>query len=464
MWRPYCVDEHFRSCHPSPMSIPKIMRSLPFLLFAMHGLYAGDWPQWRGPSSNGISDESGLPVRWGTADHVKWKVSLAGLGASSPIVSGDRVFVTSQEGIVPVLQGLQPLLARDDDDLARQENPIGGRQNKASDAKGEVSLIVEAFRTSDGTRLWKYSARATGEFPQLHEKHNLATPTPVTDGKLVFAWFGTGQLFALGMDGRPIWSRHLGTEYASFKTPWGHGGSPTLYKDILILLCDHAESSFLIAFDKATGKERWKVDRGKGQISHSTPLVVKGPETDELIINSSERIDAYDPQNGQFLWHAGSQRQTPIPTPVFHQGIIYLSRGYRNSDFLAIRPGGKGDVTQSNILWRASSGASYVPSILYYDGLLYVTNEVGIVTCADAESGKTVWKQRLGGIFFASPVAGDGKVYMVGETGETIVLRAGRTAEILAKNDLDERMLASPAISNRNIFLRSDGTLFCIGD
>jgi outer membrane protein assembly factor BamB len=446
------------------MNTSKIVRSLPFLLFAMQILYAGDWPQWRGPSSNGISDESGLPVHWGAADRIKWKAALAGLGASSPIVSGDRVFVTSQEGIVPVLQGLQPLLARDDDDLARQENPIGGRQSKAGDAKGEVSLIVEAFRRSNGARLWKYSAKATGEFPQLHEKHNLATPTPVTDGKLVFAWFGTGQLFALDMDGRPVWNRHLGTEYASFKTPWGHGGSPTLYKDTLILLCDHAESSFLIALDKATGKERWKVDRGKGKISHSTPLVVQGPKTDELIINSSERIDAYDPQNGQFLWHAGTQRQTPIPTPVFHQGIIYLSRGYRNSDFLAMRPGGKGDVSQSNILWRASSGASYVPSILYYDGLLYVTNEVGIVTCADAEDGKTLWKQRLGGIYFASPVAGDGKVYMVGETGETIVLRAGRTAEILAKNDLDERMLASPAIANRNIFLRSDGTLFCIGD
>ena len=144
--------------------------------------------------------------------------------------------------------------------------------------------------------------------------------------------------------------------------------------------------------------------------------------------------------------------------------MIYLSRGYRNSDFLALRPGGKGDVSETNILWHAPGGASYVPSILYYDGLLYVTNEVGIVTCADAETGKTVWRQRLGGIFFASPVAADGKIYMVSETGETFVLRAGRTAEILSKNELDERMLASPAISDGHLFLRSDGTLFCVGD
>jgi outer membrane protein assembly factor BamB len=435
-----------------------------FLFLLLPEMYAGDWPQWRGPSGNAISDESGLPLRWSAGEHIKWKATLSGLGTSSPIVWGERVFVTSQQGIAPVSTGMQPLLARDSEDLASRENPIGGRSAKKEDSKGEVSLIVEAFRKSDGNRLWKYTTRATGEFPQLHEKHNLATPTPVTDGKLVYAWFGNGQVVALDMDGRAVWSRNLATEYGSFNTPWGHGGSPTLYRDLLILLCDHSGISYLLALDKATGKERWKVDRGKGHISHSTPLVVQGPEKDELIVNSSERIDAYDPLTGEFLWHAGSQRQTPIPTPVFHKGIIYLSRGYRNSDFLAIRPGGRGDVSEKNILWREPSGASYVPSILYYEGLLYVTNEVGILTCADAETGKPVWRQRLGGIFFASPVAGDGKIYMVSETGETFVLRAGRNAEILAKNELDERMLASPAISNGHLFLRSDGTLFCIGD
>jgi outer membrane protein assembly factor BamB len=442
-----------------------VMRLFVFLLLILSSLgYAGDWPQWRGPSSNGISDELGLPVRWSAGEHIKWKVSLAGFGASSPIVSGNHVFVTSQIGIVPAAQGMQPLLARDDQDLAGHENPIGGRRNRPDDSKGAVTLVVEAFQKSDGVRLWKYSVRATGEFPQLHEKHNLATPTPATDGKLVCAWFGNGQLVALDMNGQVVWSRHLGIEYSSFITPWGHGGSPTLYKDLLILLCDHAESSYILALDKATGKERWKVDRGKGRISHSTPVVVPLPERDELIVNSSERIDAFNPQNGELLRFAGSQRQTPIPSPVFDKGVIYLSRGYRNSDFLALGPGGKGDVTKTNILWSASGGASYVPSILFYEGLIYVTNEVGIVTCADAGNGKTVWRQRLGGIFFASPVAGDGKIYMVSETGETFVLRAGRTAEILSKNELDERILASPAISNGHIFLRSDGTLFCIGD
>jgi outer membrane protein assembly factor BamB len=427
-------------------------------------LPAGDWPQWRGPSGNGVSGDTGLPVHWSAAEHVAWKVALAGLGASSPIVVGDKVFVTSQKGAIPPGQGVYPQLARDDRDLASLENPIGGRNLKADDSGSEVFLIVEAFRRSDGKRLWEYRTRAEGKLPHLHEKHNLATPTPVTDGELIFAWFGNGQLFALDMNGQLAWRRHLGIEYSPFDAAWGHGGSPILYKEILILLCDHATKSYLLALDKRTGKERWKVDRGKGRVSHSTPLVVGGPAGDELIVNSSERIDAYNPGNGEFLWHTGEQRQTPIPSPVFHEGVIYLSRGYRNSDFFAIRAGGRGAIPMSQVLWRAPSGASYVPSILYYDGLIYVTNEVGIVMCADAKTGGPVWRQRLGGIFFASPVAADGKVYMASETGETFVVRAGREGKLLAKNDIGERMLASPAISGGRLFLRSDGSLFCIGD
>jgi outer membrane protein assembly factor BamB len=265
------------------------------------------------------------------------------------------------------------------------------------------------------------------------------------------------------MDGRLVWSRHIGAEYAPFTVAWGHGGSPVVYRNTLLLLCDHGDNSFLLALDKATGKERWKTARGKA-LSQSTPLVISGPNGDELIINSSERVDAYNPVNGEPLWHMGSQRQTPIPSPVYHDGIIYMVRGYRNSDFMALRPGVQGEISANQIVWRAPSGASYVPSILYYRGLLYVSNEVGIVTCAEAETGKTVWKKRLGGIFFASPVAGDGKIYWVSETGETYVLGAGRGGDIIAKNDLGERFIASPAISPGRLFLRSDGTLFCIGE
>ncbi len=433
------------------------------LVLALSDLSAQDWPQWRGPSSLGISSQSGLPTTWSEKQNVAWRATLAGLGTSSPIVSGDRVFVTSQVGRARVAGGTHPQLARDDRELAGREKPLGGRAQSET-AGNESWLVVEAFRRSNGQRLWEYRARATGPLPELHEKHNLATPTPTTDGQRVYAWFGNGQVVALDMDGRLVWSRHLGVEYSTFETLWGHGSSPTLYKDLVIFLCDHRAASYLLALDARTGKERWKVDRGAGRVSHSTPLVVPGPNGDELLVNSSERIDVYDPASGTLLWHAGAPRQTPIPSAVFADGRILLSRGYRNSDFMAIRPGGRGDVTATHVEWISPTGASYVPSIVHYDGLLYMTNEIGVVTCADAKTGERVWRHRLGGVFFASPVAGDGKIYLLSETGQTFVLRAGRTPEVLAENTLDERFIASPAISHGGLLLRSDRTLFAIGN
>ncbi len=329
--------------------------------------------------------------------------------------------------------------------------------------RGELVLAVEGFRAADGKRAWEYRIPASGELPKLHEKHNLATPTPVSDGERIYAWFGNGQLVALDMQGRKLWKRHLGREHGSFLTPWGHGSSPMLYRDLLILLCDHEPVAYLLALDKRTGERRWKVDQKGGRVSHSTPVAVPGPQGDELIVNSSARIEAYDPATGALLWYAGGERQTPIPSAVFAGDAIYLSRGYRNSDVLAIRPGGRGDVTATHVRWRIPNGASYVPSILHYQGLIYMTNEVGVVTCAEAATGQPLWRGRLDGVFFASPVAGDGKIYFVSETGETFVLRAGRKQEVLARNQLDERLLASPAISGGRIFLRGDGVLFAIG-
>ncbi len=422
-----------------------------------------NWPQWRGSSSSGVSFETGLPTKWGVSENIVWKISLAGLGASSPIVWDELVFVTSQIGSAPVREGSQPKLSRDDQSLVVRENPMGGQRREPVSEDSEVFLVVEAFNRADGSRLWEYRVQAAGPFPQLHEKHNLATPTPTTDGTHIYAWFGNGRIVCLDTAGNLTWSRHLGLEYSPFQNQWGHGSSPVLYNDLLILLCDHKSDSYLLALDKNTGKERWNVDRGSGRVSHSTPLVVQVPLGDELIVNSSERIDAYDPASGRLLWYAGKPRQTPIPTPVFHDSVIYMSRGYRNSDFLAIRPGGRGDVSVSHILWRTPGGASYVPSIVHYDGLLYMTNEVGVVSCAEARTGKRVWRHRLSGVFYASPVAADGKVYLVSETGETFVLRAGREPDVLARNNLEERFIASPAISNRHLFLRSDRTLFCIG-
>ena len=422
---------------------------------------ASNWPQWRGPGSQGVSAERNLPIAWTRTENVAWAAALAGEGTSSPIVWEDTVIVTSQIGGSPRAgRGAHPLLARDDKALAVRERAIGDGD---SGGAAEVTLVVQALGRADGRELWRHRIDVGGTLPVVHEKHNMATPTPATDGRRVYAWFGTGHLVALDMAGRLVWSRDIAREYAPFRTTWGHGSSPALSDGLLFLLCDHLDESYLLALDAATGKEVWKADRGSQRVSHSTPVVVRGPKGDELLVNSSERLDAYDPRSGALLWHLGSPRQTPIPSAVSHDGLIFLSRGYRNSDYMAIRAGGRGDVSATHVEWRTPAGASYVPSVVHYEGLLYLTNEVGVVTCADARTGETIWRQRLGGVFFASPVAGDGKVFFTSETGETFVLRAGRSPGRLASNDLGERFLASPAISGGQLFLRGDDRLFAVG-
>lgn len=411
---------------------------------------AADWPGWRGPGSLGLSAETGLPVEWSAAKGLAFRTELAGTGSSSPIVVGDLVIVTSQSGSYETGDGSDPRLARDERALAVKERAISAKGGPA------LELVVEAFGRRDGKRVWEYRMAATGARPEVHEKHNLATPTPVSDGERVYAWFGNGQLVALDLQGKRLWEKHLGP----FANQWGHGSSPALYKGLLVLLVDHRPAAYLLALDGKTGEVKWRVDRGKGRVSHSTPVVVAGPRGDELIVNSDQRVDAYAAATGELLWWAGSSRQTPIPSAVVADGVIYMSRGYRNSDIWAVKPGGRGEVAP---LWRMLNGGSYVPSVLQYEGLLYMTNEVGVVTCADIATGQVVWKERLGGIFFASPVAGDGKVYLLSETGEMFVLRAGRKAEVLAKNELGERFLASPAVSGGRIYLRGDGVLFGVG-
>ena len=421
---------------------------------------AADWPQWRGPRGTGASDEKNLPVRWSATENVAWNAAIGGLGVSSPIVSGDRVFVTSQIGTGVRRPGTHPRLAQGANAGASGERALAAGAAQSDD---RTFFVVEAFNRADGRRLWQYRVEAAGPLPGVHDKHNLASPSPVTDGQLVYAWFGTGQIVALDMSGKAVWERHLGKEIAPFDINWGHASSPTLYGDTLLLLCDHTPASYLLAVDKKTGKERWRADRGKGRMSYTTPFVVEMPGGPELIVNSSQRVDAYDPRSGAFLWHVGGSNQFPIPAPTFHDGVLYMTRGYRSGPYMAIRPGGRGDISTSHVVWEVPTGAPYISSLVYDEGILYMASDVGAVTAIDAATGKRIWQQRVEGIFSASPVAGDGKIYFVSETGETIVLKAGRQPEVLARNDIGERLIASPAISNGQLFIRSDGQLFAIG-
>ncbi len=279
----------------------------------------------------------------------------------------------------------------------------------------------------------------------------------------MYAVFGTGQIVAVDMAGKIAWSRNLGKDVAPWDINWGNGSSPALYGNSIILACYHGGTSYLIALDKATGKQLWRTDRPRGVLSYSTPLVVAVPGGDELIVNSTVGIEAYDPASGRALWHFDEPNQYPIPMAMHNEGIVYWSRGYRSGPFAAVRPGGRGDISKTHVVWHVPTGAPYISSLVYYDGLLYMAGDVGVITCVDAKTGERVWRERLGGVYTASPVAADGKIYMVGEDGQTLVLRAGRTPEVLSRNSLDGRVLASPAISGGRLFIRTDDHIVAIG-
>ena len=422
--------------------------------------HAEDWPHWRGPDGRRISNERGLPTSW-SRDTVAWRSLLRGLGVSSPIVSGDLVFLTSQIGRGPLQRGGHPALVRGGPD-PDGERPLGV-QRVAGSGDG-IAFLVSAFNQADGSVAWEYEIEAEGDLPDVHQKHNMASPSPVADGARVYAWFATGQLVALDHRGKLSWERHLARDYGPFEIVWGHSTSPIIYDDLLILQCDHESGAYLLALDRRTGEERWKIDRGAGLRSFSTPIVVAGPDGDELVVNASERLDAYDPATGKWLWHAGGPNQFPVPAATHDdQGTLYTSRGHRAGPYMAIRLGGRGDVGETHVAWRTPTGAPYISSILYYEGVIYMANGNGIVTAVDAENGRRLWQDRLGGIYSASPAAGDGKVYLFSETGETLVLEAGRELGVLARNDLGERVVSSPAISNGRIFIRSDESLVAVG-
>jgi outer membrane protein assembly factor BamB len=434
------------------------------VFFATVPLVAADWPAWRGPNGTGSTVETSLPVKWSSTENIAWKSDIAGLGVSTPIVSGRYVFVTSQLGSSTRRAGTHPRLVQGGDPTAAGERALG--QSSTSHAQrtdGKTMFVLEAFERTSGKRAWDYQLEAQGPLPEVHDKHNMASPSPVSDGQTVYAWFATGQIVALDMTGRRVWERHLGREIAPFDVVWGHSSSPVVFEDTLLLLCDHDTKSYLLAVDKRTGQEKWRADRGKGRMSYSTPLVVSGPNGPEVIVNSSERVDAYNARTGVPLWFTGGTNRFPVPSPLFFDGTIFMSRGYRSSPYMAIRPGGTGDISKTHVIWENATGGPYISSLVHDNGLIYMATDVGAVTVVDAKDGSRVWQQRIDGVFSASPVAADGKIYFVSEDGITIVVRAGRTPEVLARNDLGERQVASPALSDGQIFIRTDDHLFAIG-
>jgi outer membrane protein assembly factor BamB len=289
----------------------------------------------------------------------------------------------------------------------------------------------------------------------------MAVPTPVTDGKNVYVLFGTADLAALDMDGKPVWIRSLAQEYGEFSNRWGMAASPVLVDGLLLVLVDHFAQSYLLAIDAASGANRWKTDRD-ATVGWTTPLPVKVGKRTEIIVYGTYRAMAYDAADGDHLWTVTGMHMQCIPSPVAAGGLVVACSG---ENTMAIQLAGqKGDVTKSHVLWVNEKAKNSVPSPLLYEGLLYLPGDRGVVQCLDVKTGVEVWKKRLGDEYHASPVAGDGKIYFTSKQGTIHVIESGRRFELLAQNYLDEMIVASPAISQGEIFLRGDKHLFCIAE
>jgi len=405
------------------------------LAASVAALSAENWPQWRGPSLNGLSNDKALPVRWTKTENVTWKLALPSWSGSTPIVWGDRIFLHVASG---------------------------------------SDLSLWSIDRERGTALW--TARLGGGNVRL-QKQNMSSPSPVTDGRFVWVMTGTGILKAFDFDGKEVWVRDIQKEYGRFVLNWGYASSPLLYDDSLYVQVVHgmrgAATSYLLRVDKATGKIIWRVERPtparyESKDAYTTPALLRYGTTAEIVISGSDLVTGYDPATGKELWRAsglnpsndGGARVVASPV-VFGETIFAPSR---ERPILALKAGGRGDVTRSHVLWSFDNGPD-VPTPVTDGTYLYVVNDRGIMWCLDAKSGKQMYgRQRLrSATYSGSPVVADGKIYITNEDGLTTVLKAGPSFEILAQNDLDEYTLSSPAISDGQIFIRTEKFLYCIG-
>jgi outer membrane protein assembly factor BamB len=385
-----------------------------------------DWPQFRGPTGQGHSTETGLPLEWNETRNVAWKVPVPGLAWSSPVVANGRVWITT-----------------------------------AVENRGAVSLRLMGFDAATGGQALDVEVFRVGRGAAINPKNSHASPTPLVEDGRVYVHFGANGTAALTGTGEIVWKARF-----PYESQHGNGGSPILYGDLLVFSCDGGDAAFVIALDKNTGKTRWKTWRRQPwDQAYSTPIVIRVGDRDQIVSVGAYRTAAYDPTSGKEIWRVGyADGFSNVPRPVFGHGLVYIATGFQQPSVLAVRADGSGDVTRTHVAWTLSRSAPLTPSPLLVGDELYLVSDAGIATCVDARSGTVHWQQRLGGNYSASPVAADGRIYFLAEEGVTTVLAPGREFRRLAQNPLDGATLASMAIAGKSMFIRSDRNLYRISE
>ena len=428
---------------------------------ALSAVEGQNWPAFRGANAGGVADGTPTAVSWDvkTGEHVAWKTQIAGLSVSSPIVWGNRVFVSTAVSSDPT-QAIRTGLYGD-------VEPV----NDAS--KHSWHLI--ALDKASGKVVWDRVASEGVPKTKRHPKSSQASPTPVTDGTHVIVSFGSQGLYAYDFGGKLLWNQDLGVLNAGwFFDPdyeWGVGSSPIIYKNMVIVQCDIQRNSFIAAFDTSTGKQVWRTAREEIP-SWSTPTIVEANGRTELVTQATTFIRGYDPSNGKELWKLSGNSEITIPTPIAGPGFVVVTNGYRGvQPIFAIKPGGSGDITlkegqtkSDTIAWSSNHGGPYIPTPVIYGEQLYVLQNNGVLAAYKVATGERVYQQRLGdgGAFSASVVAADGKIYCSGEDGDVYVVKAGAAYELLAKNSFNETLMATPAVSDGLLIFRGSKTVYAI--
>ncbi len=411
---------------------------LSFLVASLMGtarLAAVNWPHWRGPAMNGVSDAKGLPVKWSKTENIAWALPMPARSGSTPIIWGNHIFLNTAEG---------------------------------------NSLFLWAVDRTKGTVLWK---RPLSGGNRVQRKANNSTPSPVTDGRTVWVVTGTGVLKAFDFGGRELWTRDIPKDYGEFGIQYGYGSSPLLHEGALYLQVLHGfftdDPSYLLKINGADGKTVWKVERptrarNESPDSYTTPALLKYGTTTEIVVTGGDVVTGHDPATGRELWRADGLNPTDngafrlVASPIVHGTLLFAPS--RERPLLALKPGGRGDITESHVLWKFNNGPD-VPTPVTDGAYLYSVNDRGILYCLDAKTGATVYgPQRLRpATYSASPVLAEGRIYVTDEDGLTTVFNAGPKFELVGENDLGEYTLSSPAIAGGQIFIRTDNFLYAIG-
>jgi hypothetical protein len=390
---------------------------------------ADDWPQWRGPRGDGSSLERNLPTHWSATENIAWKTEVPGIGHSSPIVVGDRIFLSS-----------------------------------CMEDKGQRLLLC--YDRKNGKQLWQKQV-AHSELEHKHKLNSYASSTPCSDGKHVWvSFFELPQidLICFDMEGNEVWRKSPGT----FKSVHGFCSSPVLYKDTVILNCDQDAPAFIVCYNKETGVEKWRIDRPNKTRSYCTPTLFDIAGKKQMILSGSKSVTGYDPETGAQIWLIDGPTEQYVASIVMTDGVAFMTGGFPEHHLLGIDPAARGNITDSShVLWHERQGkqaVSYVPSPVAFGHWFFLVGDGGLATCWNARTGKELWRQQLSRHQSASGIVADGNIYFTDDTGQTEVFRGGATFELVSKNPLGEDVRSSPAVSRGQIFIRSTHTLWCIGN